>query len=230
MALFAIFLAPLMPASAQTRKVMNRPYIDQRKFHYGFLAGVHLQDIELEQNGYTDKEGNQWFAETPNYEPGFSVGILGEVMLTKQLALRVIPTMHFGTKNVTFRNYTNGDKQFQTIKSTYISVPIDVKYSAERFNNYRPYLMAGVNPVFDLTVKKQKQYLLKNADCYLEAGFGCDFYCPWFKFIPELKFCYGLSNVVNKKRTDITDPAQMIFTESVNSARSKMIVMTFYFE
>ena len=209
---------------------MNRPYIDQRKFHYGFLAGVHLQDIELEQNGYTDESGNQWFAETPNYEPGFSVGILGEVLLTKHLALRVIPTMHFGTKNVTFRNYTNGEKQFQTIKSTYISVPIDVKFSAERFNNYRPYLMAGVNPVFDLTVKKQKQYLLKNADCYLEAGFGCDFYSPWFKFIPELKFCYGLSNVVNKKRTDITDSKQMIFTESVNSARSKMIVMTFYFE
>lgn len=230
MALFAIFLAPLMSASAQTRKVMNRPYIDQRKFHYGFLAGVHLQDIELEQNGYTDESGNQWFAETPNYEPGFSVGILGEVLLTKHLALRVIPTMHFGTKNVTFRNYTNGEKQFQTIKSTYISVPIDVKFSAERFNNYRPYLMAGVNPVFDLTVKKQKQYLLKNADCYLEAGFGCDFYSPWFKFIPELKFCYGLSNVVNKKRTDITDSKQMIFTESVNSARSKMIVMTFYFE
>ena len=61
-------------AEAQTRKVMNRPYIDQRLFHYGFLAGVHLQDIELQQNGYTDENGNQWYAEVPNYEPGFSVG------------------------------------------------------------------------------------------------------------------------------------------------------------
>ena len=27
-------------ASGQTRKVQNRPYIDQRIWHYGFLAGI----------------------------------------------------------------------------------------------------------------------------------------------------------------------------------------------
>jgi hypothetical protein len=215
---------------AQTRKVMNRPYIDQRKFHYGFLAGMHLQDIELEQNGFIDTDGNEWYAETPNYEPGFSVGILGEFYLTKYLGLRIIPSMHFGTKNVTFRNNLNHEKQFQTIKSTYFSVPINVKFAAERFNNYRPYMVAGVTPTLDLTVKKQKQYLLTNTDVYLELGFGCDFYLPFFKFIPEVKFMYGLTNVINKKRSDITDETQLIFTQSVNKAQSKMIVFTFYFE
>lgn len=217
-------------AHAQKRKVMNRPYIDQRKFHYGFLAGVHLQDIELEQNGYIDGNGSQWFAETPNYEPGFSVGILGELYLTKSLALRVIPTMHFGTKNLTFRNELDKEKQFQTIKSTYITIPIDVKYAGERFNNYRPYVMAGITPALDLTVKKHRQYLLSQADCYLEVGMGCDFYLPFFKFIPEVKFMYGLSNVINKNRSDVTDEAQLVFTQSVNRAKSKMIVFTFYFE
>lgn len=217
-------------AFSQTRKVMNRPYIDQRRFHYGFLTGIHMQDIEFEQNGYADEAGNQWFVETPNYEPGFSVGILGELYLTKDLALRAIPTMHFGTKNLIFRNELNRDKQYMTMKSTYISVPIDVKYSAERFNNYRPYVMAGVNPIYDLTVKKQKEILLKAADCYLEVGLGCDFYLPFFKFIPELKFCWGLSNIVEKDRSDLTDQTQLIFTRSVNSGQSKMFVLTFYFE
>lgn len=221
---------PSHMAHAQKRKVMNRPYIDQRKFHYGFLAGMHLQDIELEQNGLVDESGNQWFAETPNYEPGFSVGILGEFYLTKHLGLRIIPTLHFGTKNLTFRNELDGDTQRQTIKSTYVTIPVDVKFAAERFNNYRPYLMAGVTPALDLTVKKHKQYLLQQTDVYLEAGFGCDFYLPFFKFIPEVKFMYGLSNVINKKRSDLTDKSQLIFTQSVNSARSKMIVFTFYFE
>ncbi|MBQ9666813.1 MAG: PorT family protein [Bacteroidaceae bacterium] len=223
-------LIPSTEVGAQKRKVMNRPYIDQRKFHYGFLAGVQLQDIELEQNGFMDEQGNQWFAEIPNYEPGFSVGILGEFYLNKHMGLRIIPSMHFGTKNVTFRNEKDGETQFQTIKSTYFSVPIDVKFAAERFNNYRPYVVAGLNPMLDLTVKKQKQYLLTNTDCYLELGMGCDFYLPFFKFIPEIKFLYGLSNVVNKKRTDLTDETQLIFTQSVNKARSKMIVLTFYFE
>ena len=217
-------------ASAQTRKVMNRPYIDQRRFHYGFLAGLNLQDIELQQNGYKDASGNQWFAEAPNYEPGFSVGILGEFYLTKHLALRLIPTMHFGTKNMTYRNAKNNERQYQSIKSTYISLPIDIKFSAERFNNYRPYAIVGVNPMLDLTVKRQQQLLLKKFDCYLEAGFGCDFYWPWFKFIPEIKFCYGLFNIIDKNRDDMTDASQLIFTESVDKGRSKMIVFTLYFE
>lgn len=229
-ALCSLCPTPASRTMAQTRKVMNRPYIDQRKFHYGFLAGMHLQDIELEQNGFIDTDGNEWYAETPNYEPGFSVGILGEFYLTKYLGLRIIPSMHFGTKNVTFRNNLNHEKQYQTIKSTYFSVPINVKFAAERFNNYRPYMVAGVTPTLDLTVKKQKQYLLTNTDVYLELGFGCDFYLPFFKFIPEVKFMYGLTNVINKKRSDITDETQLIFTQSVNKAQSKMIVFTFYFE
>ena len=49
-----LFAFAMPPAHAQTRKVMNRPYIDQRKFHYGFLAGANLQDLELQQNGYVD--------------------------------------------------------------------------------------------------------------------------------------------------------------------------------
>ena len=184
----------------------------------------------MQQNGYKDANGNQWFAEAPNFEPGFSVGILGEFFLTKHLALRVIPTMHFGTKNMTYRNTKNNDRQYQSIKSTYISLPIDIKFSAERFNNYRPYAMVGVNPMLDLTVKRQQQLLLKKFDCYLEAGFGCDFYWPWFKFIPEIKFCYGLLNIIDKNRDDMTDASQLIFSESIDKGRSKMIVFTLYFE
>lgn len=226
--LTALFSAQSM--QAQTRKVMNRPYIDQRRIHYGFMAGFHMQDLEIQNNGFTDEAGNQWYADVPNYDPGFSVGILGEMYLTKHLALRAIPTMHFGTKNVTFRNHFDGDVEHQTIKSTYISVPIDLKFSAERFNNYRPYVMCGINPMLDLTVKKQKNLLLKSFDCYLEVGLGCDFYLPFFKFIPEIKFCYGLMDVIDKDRSDLTDETLNIFINSVDRGRSKMIVVSFYFE
>ena len=226
----AVSAMTAMPACAQTRKVMNRPYIDQRRIHYGFMAGIHMQDMEIQNNGYIDENGNQWFTDIGTYDPGFSVGILGELYLTKHLALRAVPTMHFGTKTATFRNQLNGDIERQSIKSTYISVPLDVKFSAERFNNYRPYLMCGVNPMLDLTVKKQKNLLLKSFDCYLEVGLGCDFYLPFFKFIPEIKFCYGLMNIIDKDRSDLTDETKLIFTESVDKGRSKMIVISFYFE
>ena len=215
---------------AQTRKVMNRPYIDQRPYHYGFLAGICLQDIEYENNGFIDEDGNQWFTDVPNYDPGFSVGILGEMRINNYIALRAIPTMHFGEKNTWFYNQTTGEHNIQNMKSTYISLPIDVKISAERFNNYRPYVMCGINPIYDLTVKKQRNLLLKNFDCMLEVGMGCDFYLPFFKLCPEIKFCYGLTNIINKNRTDITEATPMVYTNSVNSGRNKMIVFTFYIE
>lgn len=230
LAIVVIFTLSLLPVCSQERKVMNKPYIDQRQFHYGFLVGLHLQDLEFENNGYIDENGNQWFADVLDYDPGFSVGILGEFKLHKHFAFRVIPSMHFGNKTATFKNAKNGERQMQQIKSTYISVPLDIKFSAERFNNYRPYIMAGVSPALDLTVKKGKNLLLNKFDCFLEVGAGCDFYLPFFKFIPEVKFCYGLTNILNLKRTDLTDKAMQNFSKSVNNATSKMIVFTFYFE
>ena len=34
-------------AMAQTRTVENRPYTDLRPFHFGIVAGTHLQDLEF---------------------------------------------------------------------------------------------------------------------------------------------------------------------------------------
>ena len=222
----------LMPiyATAQTRTVMQRPYIDQRKLHYGFLVGLHAQDIELMNNAFMDEEGNQWFADGPNYEPGFSVGVLAELRLNAHFAFRIIPSLHFGSKNITFLNHTTEEKEYQTLKSTYISVPLDIKIAADRFNNYRPYAVVGLNPMYDLTVKKNQNLLLKHFDCYVEVGIGCDFYTRFFKCIPELKFAYGLMNVIDNNRSDLTSESMLIYTNSVDKGRSKMIIFSLYFE
>ncbi len=216
---------------AQERKLQNRPYIDQRRFHYGFLFGLHMQDLELKNNGYIDPEsGEQWYADVDNYGPGFSVGVLGEMRLNSYLALRLVPTMHFGQKHVSFHEQASGKDSTQNIKSTYISVPVDLKIAAPRYNNYRPYFIVGVNPMIDLTTKKQKALLMKPFDCYLEVGMGCDFYLPFFKLIPELKFCFGLSDILQKNRNDLIDGSLRKFTNSLDGASSKMIVLTLYFE
>lgn len=219
---------------AQERKVQNRPYIDMRRWHYGFLFGIHMQDLEFVNNGYqhTLETGGEesWFTDIPAYSPGFSVGILGELYLTQHLSLRIIPTMHFGDKRVLFYEQYSGKEEEQTIKSTYLSTPINVKYSAQRFNNYRPYVVAGLAPMVDLTVKKQKALLTRRFDAALEVGMGCDLYLPFFKLIPELKFCFGLTDLLVKDRSDLIDKNLLKFTQSLDGASSRMIVMTFYFE
>ena len=227
--LLLLLVAP-MAAPAQERKVQNRPYIDFRRLHYGFFFGFHSQDMELANNGFITENGEQWYADVAAYNPGFSVGVLADLRLNTYLAVRLLPTLHFGEKQVVFRELNSGNRERQQIKSTYISLPLDIKFSAQRFNNYRPYIIAGASPMLDLTVKKQRQLLLKKFDFMLEFGMGCDFYLPFFKFNPELKFCFSLLDVLEKDRSDLLDENYKKFTDSVNKAVAKMIVLSFYFE
>lgn len=222
-------MLPLL-AIAQERKVQNRPYIDFRRLHYGFFFGLHAQDMELANNGFITENGEQWYADVSAYNPGFSVGVLADLRINTYIALRLLPTLHFGEKQVVFREYNSGNRERQQIKSTYFSLPLDVKISAQRFNNYRPYVIAGVSPMLDMTVKKQRQLLMKKFDFMVEVGMGCDFYMPFFKLNPELKFCFSMLDVLDKNRKDLLDENYKKFTESIDKATTKMIVLSLYFE
>ena len=224
-----LLLLPLC-AVAQERKVQNKPYIDFRRLHYGFFIGFHAQDMEFANNGFVTENGETWYADIANYNPGFSVGVLADLRLNTYLSLRAIPTMHFGQNTVYFREQNSGETSKQSLKTTYIAVPVHVKFAAERFNNYRPYVVTGVSPMWNLTVKKQQQLLLKKFDFMIEVGAGCDFYLPFFKLIPELKFSFSPLSVLNKQRNDLLDANYMKFTESVETVTSKMITLSLYFE
>lgn len=224
-----LLLLPLL-AVAQERKVQNKPYIDYRRLHYGFFVGLHAQDMEFVNNGHVAEDGECWYADIAQYNPGFSVGVLADLRLGTYLSLRALPTMHFGQNSIVFREQNSGEISRQQVKTTYISLPLHLKYSAERFNNYRPYITAGVSPMLNLTVKKQKQLLLKKFDFMVEVGAGCDFYLPFFKLIPELKFAFSLLDVLEKDRSDLLDENYLKYTHSVDRIASKMIVLSFYFE
>ena len=171
------------------------------------------------------------------WNPGFSVGVLADLRLSSHLSLRFTPAMHFGSKHLTLRDLTDLDpegrprEQTQNMKNTYIAFPVDLKFSAERFNNYRPYVVAGVSPMLNLTGKDQDFVRLKRADTMVEVGLGCDFYLPFFKFIPELKFCYSLTDTFDHGHADeLQDQNRRVFTNSVDRVATKMVVLTFYFE
>ncbi len=216
---------------AQEQKVQNKPFIDERRFHYGFFVGMHDQGLHLRNNGHIDPAtGKQWLAEVDRPALGLSVGVLGEWKMHKYFGLRLIPSLHFGSKHITFRNTGTGETQSEEMKSTYISLPLDLKVSAPRVNNYRPYVVAGVNPMYDLTANKGKRLRTKAFNCALEVGLGCDIYLPFFKLIPELKFSFGLANILQKDRSDLRDKNLLVFTESVDRATANMVTLCFYFE
>lgn len=242
--LFIAIVCMLSCMAQQDRRVQHKPYIDLRPLHFGILVGMHLQDLELENVGpqtITDDEGNVSneliLCDADKWNPGFSVGVLAEMRLHDHFTLRVTPTMHFGAKHLTFLNMNvtdvNGEplRQTQDMKNTYVSIPVDLKFAALRWNNHRPYIMAGVNPTINLTGGDQDMVRLKRFSTMLEVGIGCDFYLPFFKLIPELKFCWGLGNSLDTNhKNDLRDANLRAYAGSVSSAQSKMFVLTFYFE
>lgn len=240
----AIGLLCVLCASAQERRVQNKPYTDLRPFHFGVLVGTHLQDLEfcnvgpqtitLDDGTIVEKTIS---TDQDKWDPGFTVGVLGELRLNTNFQLRMAPAMYFGTRHITLRNITDltpegkPTEQRQEMKSAYFSTAIDLIFAAPRFNNHRPYVMAGVNPMLNLTTKGDDYIKLKKTDVFAEFGIGCDFYLPYFKLRPELKFMYGLSNSLDTSHGKKLRNKDMVpYANSVNEAHSKMIALTFYFE
>lgn len=231
-------------ASAQERTVENRPYTDLRPFHLGIFVGTHFQDIEFTNVGptsYTDADGNTQSCnvtvDQDRWDPGFTVGVLGEIRLNSSFQFRIAPAMYFGTRHLTYRNLLQKDAkgnditQTQEMKTAYISSAFDLIFAAERFNNHRPYIMAGLNPMMNLTGSNEDYIKLKKSELFLELGIGCDFYLPFFKIRPELKFMYGITDSYDKSHVkNIKDKNMLPYTMAAKSAHSKMIALTFYFE
>ena len=232
-----------LTAAAQKRKVQNKPYIDLRPFHFGISMGLNLQDAEMSNVGpqlLEDGTMRTITCDVDNWNPGFSVGVLGDFRLSDNFNVRISPTMHFGSKHLVFRDFNDLNdagqprETTQDLKNSYLAIPLDLKFSAPRFNNYRPYVVAGFSPMINLAGKDQDYVRLKRFDAMVNVGLGCDFYLPYFKLIPELKFCYGLTNALDKDHVnELIDVNKRIYANSINGVdgvRTKMFLFTLYFE
>lgn len=212
-------------------KLLNRPYADMRRWHLGFSVGLHTENIKFTHNGFVTPQGETWYMEQPDYSPGFCVNGLFDFRLNNYFSLRFSPGMYFGNRDIRMLCTTTGQTARQNIKSAYVVAPIDVKFSSMRYRNSRPYVLAGIMPAFDVAKRRPDELKLKTNDFYVSVGFGCDFYLPYFKLNPEVKFCLGLGDILEHNRPDLSDdPDKMKFTQSLTRATSKMIVLTFYFE
>lgn len=218
-------------ASRLNDKVLNRPYADMRKWHLGFSVGTHTQDLRFSHNGFVTENGETWFMEQPAFSPGFNVTGLAELRLNDYFSARFSPGMYFGNKVVKMYDTTNKVEEQQNVKTSYVVLPFDVKFAGQRYRNARPYVVGGAMATFDVAKKRSDFLKLKTTDLYLTLGFGCDFYLPYFKLIPEVKFCFGLTDILEHNRPDLSEePEKMKYTQSLKKVTSQMVVVSFYFE
>ena len=215
---------------AQKQTVKNQPYGDYKIYHFGITVGLSFQDMLLTNSGLTDENGETWYATIPDYSPGFSVGLIADLYLNPYMNLRFTPSLSFGDKNFEFIESTSGESYKTTVRSNYLTAPLDLKIRSMRLNNYRPYIIAGAYTALDLGIKKAEPLLLKPMNYGLTIGLGCDFYLPIIKIAPELRFCFGLNDVVEKNRTDLTDLSLVKYSNALKKGVPRMIILTFNFE
>ena len=215
---------------SQVRKANNQPFADQKMYHLGFMMGFQAQDLIMMHTGYVGSNGEAWFAEIPSYSVGFSVGIVGDRYLNEYMNLRLSPALHFGERRFVFKEQTSGKEIESALRSNYLTIPLHLKFSAPRIKNARPYFLAGGYGAFNIAQKNDEILRFKSMDYGLEFGVGCNIYLPLFKLCPELRFSFGLVDIVHKNRTDLTDKDMEKYTQALSSGKTRMISLVFNFE
>ncbi|MEQ1553725.1 MAG: outer membrane beta-barrel protein [Ferruginibacter sp.] len=92
---------------------------------------------------------------------------------------------------------------FKKVQGITLAFPVQLKFSSDRIQNFKVYLLAGGRFEYDLAANAGKKnndeaVVLKKLDYTLEAAIGFHFYFPVFVLTPELKINYGLKNVLDK--------------------------------
>jgi len=238
---FAIIFASLFISSAlfaqKFDQVPNLKMYDHKRFHFGFTVGINTSDFYIRNSdNFFDTAQIKQVYNIENYQqPGFHLGPISNLRLGKYFDLRLLMNLTFTQRDMHYlvlRENQDGEQYFDThimkISSTFFQLPLLLKYKQERINNYRFYVIGGVDPTLDLAAKKKipedKMPMIRLAqpDVYAEIGVGIDFYLPYFKFSPEIKFGVGFNNIAVADNTE--------YTQAMKYIRSKIVMLSFHFE
>lgn len=247
----AIFtLAFALNGFAQKQKVQNLTTFDDKLIHFGFTLGTNYLDFGITNyNPIGDNPDFEPMADDPNsppvsYDsyvrsdivtliPGFTVGIVSNLRLTKDLDLRFLPGMSFGERKITYNIPVHDINAYKplpdySIKSTFLDFPVLLKYKARRINNDRPYVIFGGAYRQDISKTGQEDLVkLKGPGFYAEFGGGWDHYFPFFRFSVEGKFSLGLNNQLGPVPTG---SQARYYSQSIKYIRSNIFTLSFHFE
>lgn len=221
-------------AYAQKKKYSgtNLQKFDTRWYHFGFLLGYNNSDLYIDKRLNFSPTDSLLSIETDS-KPGFNLGIVTSLNLTKNISIRFIPTLSFQDRlvNYTFSTSIGKNQLFaKKLESTNILFPIDLKLRTNRINNFAAYILLGANYSIDMQSQKDvsnkisKDIVLKmqKNNYNAEFGGGFDFFLEYFKFGIEMKVEQGIPNIVVRDNS--------IFSNPIDRLRSRTFVLTFTFE
>lgn len=229
--LFTLTWSTYAYSQIKPQPILNdRDYDFEKRLRFGFSLGVNFMDFQISSNPMQE---DSLFVDNSRIYPGFNVNVITDFRIVPTLHLRFLPGLAFGQRNLNFYN-SEGEEvtSAMSIESSFIEMPLMLKYAAVRKWNTRPYLIAGANFRIDMAAYKKLNieegvYIrLIKGDFYYEFGFGMDFFLTYFKLSTEIKFSSGFRNAMG-----YYDPDQgTSYAEAIGRLRSQLVTFSFHFE
>ena len=248
LSIFLIFI--VASVYAQHQKINYLTTFDDKTLHFGFTLGINALDFAVvnynpignnpdfePQSWPLDKQqitdGSLVHADIAEFVPGFTVGIITSLRLSRDFNLRFLPGLSFGERKLTYNIdvwdiYNDKPFSYYSTKSTFLDFPLLIKYKARRINNNRPYVIFGTALRQDISRTAQEDLIaLKKSGFYAELGAGWDHYFTFFRFSVEAKISLGLNNMLGPPPNETQ---RQYYSQSIKSLRSKIFTLSFHFE
>lgn len=230
--LFCGFLLAVTPASAQLRDYLNLPDHDSKKYYIGI--GFMYTNSHLQVTAHPNfLQSDSILYVTPGNSGGFGVSGMFTFRVADHLEFRIaFPEFIFANNTLAYhvKYPPPGETPVATkqIQSLLLGFPAQVKFLSDRINNFRVYMMGGVNYRYDLASnssarKAQNLVKLEPTDMSVEAGVGFQIYFPVFILSPELKISEGIKNIHSRD-------ANLQYSNTIDKLKSRMIVFSLIFE
>lgn len=180
----------------------NYNFLDfqQKPYYFGITLAYNKSNYKVFQSKDLIASDSIQIVESVK-GPGFNLGIVTNLKIGDYFDIRFLPTLSFAERNINYGVNTNRPSFNRKIESVFVELPFHVRYKSEPYQDMRLFVIAGVKYSFDVASdsrSRQADDLVKVAptDFAIEAGVGAQFFFPYFIFSPELKFSYGLNNVL----------------------------------
>jgi hypothetical protein len=217
------------PLLAQ-RRILNMPEHDDKKYYFGITFGMNLSQYKVKfTQSFIDKDTFKNIV--PRWSPGFNLGLMANLRLSKFVDLRFIPSLSFAEKQLemTMTRF-GGDDSVSTrkIESIYLHLPLQFKFKSDRIRNFRFYALAGGKFDYDLAANSRSRRAdewikVKPVDLGYEVGVGFEWYYPNFIFSPEIKLSQGFGNQIFHDKA-------IPLTTAIDELHTRMIVISIHLE
>ena len=212
-------------------KILNNENIDKAKWSWGYFLGFNSYDFNF------DYKQNLKDIQTVK-TLGFSVGLVGNMRINDYMDLRLEPGLFISKRDLYYSETYfdglsfNGSDLIREVRSTYIHIPLLMKFSTKRVNNIKPFVVGGFSTAINLSSNQDNpddnsngQFRTKSSVVFYELGAGIDIYLPWFKFTPSVRGIFAINDELVKDK----DPDSP-WTSNIVSMKTRGLFINFTFQ